>query len=693
MTYPMHSNRTLPIYSDRSQPLYRRLAVLLVALTVLTLGRFELHAAESLYLPHFTFRQGLWETQLSLNNTQYKPQRVSVRAYDNDGNLNAESIWTLHPGEGIWGSIADLMPELTAETGWLELSSDGTGLEGLMKFTRLGGLLGSSSLPLTDTTSQALLLPLLEHSTFWESGLAVVNTADEQAVLDLELISRDGRVLDRRQRSLAAKAKLVSMLDDIFTEQSLPDSVQVRITSDKTITGFALTFGPDITQIVSVPASVIAGAPEETVTLDEIKGLWRRIGYGQYLQVDEERVSLFEANPGACLFDSDEFPVAALSELITVKRRHDGTLAIHTDQDTIPMLFEPTAELPATCAYAETPDSDPVLNFETAWRIFKDHYAYFALDGVDWDAVYQELRPRAEAVQNDEELFALLSDLIRPLDNGHVGLHYSNRAFFPATFKGSMQRLFEQFQAQSEIADFDTYQFQFRNQHLQALQETYLTTPLKQGGNNRILWARIGENVGYLNFLAFSGFGPEEDEPGYEQLVATLEEVLNDFEGVDKIVLDVRFNPGGTDTVSSLVASYFARTETVAFSERPVTDTGLGPFQSVWITPREGRRFEGDVALLTAPFTGSAAEVFSLYMRTQPHVTLIGEPTFGAFSDSLDKRLPNGWVVTLSNEEYVAIEGVNYEGQGVPVEVPVENFTAADQQNGTDAALAEALAR
>jgi C-terminal processing protease CtpA/Prc len=48
---------------------------------------------------------------------------------------------------------------------------------------------------------------------------------------------------------------------------------------------------------------------------------------------------------------------------------------------------------------------------------------------------------------------------------------------------------------------------------------------------------------------------------------------------------------------------------------------------------------------------------------------LLGRRTFGVFSDTLYRHLPNGWEFTLSNEIYRAPDGASYEGVGIPPQV------------------------
>ena len=78
------------------------------------------------------------------------------------------------------------------------------------------------------------------------------------------------------------------------------------------------------------------------------------------------------------------------------------------------------------------------------------------------------------------------------------------------------------------------------------------------------------------------------------------------------------------------------------------------------------RAFLGPVYLLTSDVTLSAGEVFALYMRALPNVIQVGGNTRGAFSDMIEKPLPNGWTLSLSAEVYRDPQGQSYEAQGLP---------------------------
>ena len=92
------------------------------------------------------------------------------------------------------------------------------------------------------------------------------------------------------------------------------------------------------------------------------------------------------------------------------------------------------------------------------------------------------------------------------------------------------------------------------------------------------------------------------------------------------------------------------------------------------------------VRLLISELTLSAGETFTeALMGRAPAPTRTGSTTQGVFSDDMERTLPNDWTFTLANEEYLAPDGKNYEGVGIPPSVPV--FTAAELAQHQDSAL------
>ena len=63
-----------------------------------------------------------------------------------------------------------------------------------------------------------------------------------------------------------------------------------------------------------------------------------------------------------------------------------------------------------------------VETFDAAWRIVRDSHFDKTLNGVDWDAVAAELRPKAAAARTAGELRAVLRDMLGRLGQSHFAM-------------------------------------------------------------------------------------------------------------------------------------------------------------------------------------------------------------------------------------------------------------------------------
>ncbi|PIE89138.1 MAG: hypothetical protein CR997_12750 [Acidobacteria bacterium] len=209
---------------------------------------------KTLHLPHFTTKGGNWTTEFALTNSSGESRAAEITAYDAEGDVNGTWSLSLPAMGGVQGSIEDLCPGLTAETGSLSIRTDEPTISGLMKFT-YSSTGGSSSLPLIEETSNYLVLPLLENNAKWVSGFAFVNSTTQTSGLKLTLKSFEGITVQTVYRELAGHGKLVAMLDDLFNDP-IPTHVFLEVESEQPLTGFALSFSDQNRQIVAVPAKV-----------------------------------------------------------------------------------------------------------------------------------------------------------------------------------------------------------------------------------------------------------------------------------------------------------------------------------------------------------------------------------------------------------------------------------------------------
>lgn len=410
----------------------------------------------------------------------------------------------------------------------------------------------------------------------------------------------------------------------------------------------------------------IGMAPYQATGLD---GYWRTDGYGYLLHFSGARFEAYEVSRRSCMrvvdgyLSGNRIPDLGGEGLSLNASLEDGGLAL---RNTMTQYFfaRKVETLPALCQEGGTPKTDdPVTNFEVFWTYFDEHYAFFDLYGVDWRHVYEKYRPRVTASTSPDALYAIFAEMLAPLKDDHVVLIKDRKTVFSpvdllSENSGALRRT------------------------MKALKNINIEQPdIQVFGNRELFFRRLNDETGYLLIDSMVGFGksPEEEKAAAEEAI---DQALSAAAGVKILILDLRFNDGGWDGVSLALASRFADQKRLAYTKQAREGDGFTALQSVHIEPAGSQRFSGKVILLTSRFTVSAAEVFVLAMRTLPNVTLAGETTAGALSDMLERHLPNGWTVSLSNEVYTAADGKVYEHLGLSpeIEIPLEVSAEGEDQ-------------
>jgi C-terminal processing protease CtpA/Prc len=180
---------------------------------------------------------------------------------------------------------------------------------------------------------------------------------------------------------------------------------------------------------------------------------------------------------------------------------------------------------------------------------------------------------------------------------------------------------------------------------------------------------------------------------GYElsDLQPVLDQVFNELKNCGSMVVDVRFNLGGSDRLALEIAGRFTPSTRVGWKFSARNGNGFAREQVVMQKPTGTYTFTKPTVVLTSIVTSSAAEVFTLMMRQLPGVKTMGESTNGIFSTVLPKELPNGWLITLSNEVLIDARGQVFEGTGIPADVPAPFPSKGDRDNGTDPGIEKAM--
>jgi carboxyl-terminal processing protease len=409
----------------------------------------------------------------------------------------------------------------------------------------------------------------------------------------------------------------------------------------------------------------------------EVQGIWRSRGYGHLLRIDADGLSLFHVAGSFCYADPRRAD------------HRDGMFALYRPVGPNAVAFSGTPgqtryvfdrlpDLPAACTdRAEwTPPRIAALVAAT----FTDIYPSFAERGIDWSARAAAAGRGLNDGSTDGELFDNLQDLLAGIEDAHVELHAEiggkERSLTPGE-AGTLLRV----RANTALgAHPGKREREWRRAYHRGIRTTVLGGNSHWAANDCVLWGRV-RDIGYINFLCMEGFTADRPDDDPTALDAALDAAMAGFQGARAVIVDITDNDGGHDKLAQRIAGRFAERPHLAYRKVAFGAKGVEP-QPFEVEPSDRQRYTGPVYLLTSDITLSAAEVFALYMRALPNVIHIGETTRGAFSDQIDKPLPNGWFLVLSAEIYRDPDGNFYEVRGLPPQVKREIFPANDLTQG-----------
>ena len=337
-------------------------------------------------------------------------------------------------------------------------------------------------------------------------------------------------------------------------------------------------------------------------------------------------------------------------------------------------LILPLFALLSTCQLflGQDPDTGPEEILKNLWTDFNNIHANLDFRMCNnikynsWYDVYYNANTgyalKVYPNMSEELLFGVCGNMLKELNDPHVGL------FAPGKYTGSYH---------------DNYREDF---NLSAIRSNLIDN----GKNNykNFLYGRFSAkpNIGYIYIALFTDRDSEQDEQEWGKAINY---ILKYLANTKAIVLDIRNNRGGEVFVMEYIAAHFVSEQKDYMKAR--TKTGPGPNDlsapkiftiKPFITiPDKMYNYTKPIVLLTNRSSVSAAEWFTIALRTQSHVTHVGTPTCGALSSRKDRPMTNGWFYSISPERVTDINGVCYEGIGIsPDEEHIITNIAGDEQ-------------
>jgi carboxyl-terminal processing protease len=408
----------------------------------------------------------------------------------------------------------------------------------------------------------------------------------------------------------------------------------------------------------------------------------------------------------------------------------------------------------AVVAFPRAQAPQAIETFDAAWTIVRDTHFDKTFNGVDWEAVRTELRPRALAAKSTAELRVLLRDMLGRLGQSHFTL-------LPATADPSTEvasgtadpgfdvrlapegLLVTSIEAHGSAAaagvktgwrvkavgqtPVDDLLRKLRDgldervRHLEAWRAVQVRLRGPSGSRVAVSFDDAGDKrveltlerraetgdpvtVGNLPTMYVRVDARRLQTPGravagiigfnvwMAAVDAQVQKAVDELRTADGIVIDLRGNPGGLAFMMTGVSGHFF-SERILLGVMKTRETELRFSANPRLVNARGERvphYAGPVAILVDGLTGSASECFSGGMQAAKRARVFGQTTMGQALPALFDKLPNGDVLIHAYGDFVTGDGTRLEGRGV---IPDETvpLRRGDLLAGRDAALEAAL--
>ncbi|WP_313581870.1 S41 family peptidase [Chishuiella sp.] len=375
---------------------------------------------------------------------------------------------------------------------------------------------------------------------------------------------------------------------------------------------------------------------QQQLTKKDLSGYWQQQGEGEIIEINDSLVISYYSSNFNCYpnwkisreYFNSQTPTITLNadKSFTNKER----FTIHT--------YLKLKNRPELCTeLTENQKNNNTYNFETLWNTFNEQYVFFKERNIDWNIIKSKYQSKFNDKTEPFEFYLLLEKMVLELKDDHSDFE------IPDEFEEEWHKLNKKI----DTTDYKTLaQDKILNKYLKNV-KTY--------NDGQLNYGLINNKIGYIQLNNME----ESDD-----LHTITDSIISEIKNTKVCIIDLRLNNGGDDLMALDFLSHFINKPYNIYTKKRRYKDSFVDNQTIKIEPAK-KRYTKQIYVLTSSYTVSAAETAILATLNFPNFKKIGSNTNGAFSDILNKSLPNGWNYWLSNEIYEDMNGQHYEVNGI----------------------------
>ena len=168
---------------------------------------------------------------------------------------------------------------------------------------------------------------------------------------------------------------------------------------------------------------LLVGCKSSKVKNNSIEGIWESIGYGEILKIDANSYEYFDITDFSCLPAKE----GNILEVTNTMQVSNDTLIVKRGFSIYRYIR--IKELPESYQQNIKDKNDISYNFEVFANTYKNHYAYFDLNKIDWYNLYINSKNKINSKSTEVDLYLVMEDMIEKLKDNYLYEDFKAQTF------------------------------------------------------------------------------------------------------------------------------------------------------------------------------------------------------------------------------------------------------------------------